>query len=116
MPNAYAYTVLAECESDSIARDFIDWLTRGHVQAVMDGGASEVRIVAIPDDGFPQHVEVRYLFDSKATYDHYVETAAPQLREEGRNRFPEGSGVVMSRTEGELIFLATPENPDGSPD
>jgi len=116
MPNAYAYTVLAECESDSIARDFIDWLTRGHVQAVLDGGASEVRVVARPDDGFPQQVEVRYLFESKSTYDRYVKTAAPRLREEGRARFPEGSGIEMSRTEGEQIFMATPENPEGDQD
>lgn len=46
--------------------------------------------------------EVRYTFPSRAMYDRYVATYAPQLRKEGLEKFA-GKGLNYSRSFGTFI-------------
>jgi len=101
--NPILYAVTAELPSAELAREYLDWLTGGHVQAVIAGGASAARIIQLQDgDSAPPRIEVQYVFPSQAALDRYLRDFAPALRQEGVERFA-SRGVSFTRRIGPIL-------------
>jgi hypothetical protein len=98
-----AYTVVVTFADEPTRTEFIAWLKDGHIAAVIRGGATSGEIVRVTDPGSPPQVEVRYAFPTRETFERYVSTTAPALREEGLKRFPSSRGVTFQRRLGELV-------------
>lgn len=101
---AFAYTVIGDFEDAAVAGEWIDWLRGGHVQAVLDGGATSAEVVRLePTAAAPLRVEVRYRFADHAAFQRYERDAAPALRADGLARFPPSRGVRLTRVLGEVV-------------
>lgn len=101
--NQILYAVTAEFPKAELAREYVDWLTGGHVQAVINGGASAARIVQMQAEaGAGPWIEVQYVFPSQAALDRYVRDCAPALRQEGVERFAR-RGVIFTRRIGQIL-------------
>jgi hypothetical protein len=88
------YIVHADFESVSLAQEWTAWLLRGHLDAVVAGGALSASLLQISQVQF----EARYRFESKEAFAKYESGAAVALRAEGAKLFPPGRGLVMSRS------------------
>ena len=107
---AVMYTVRATCPDEVTRERYIDWLANGHVQAVLDGGATAAVIVQF--DGEPAtvdaprafRVEVRYAFQDRPALERYTREFAPALRADGLRLFGPDSGVTFERTIGEAVW------------
>jgi hypothetical protein len=97
-----AYTVTARCDSEQTLRSYVEWLTSGHIQAVLRGGATRARVIRSADADDPRRVEVRYDFPTQEAFETYVADHAPALRAEGLERFGPGSGVEFVRSLGRI--------------
>lgn len=104
-----AYTVTATLPDDATARESIEWLEDGHVDAVVAAGAHSAMIVRL-DSPAPQtlppgsvQVETRYMFSTRDLFDRYLEHAAPGLRAEGLKRFSPERGIRYERRTGVII-------------
>ena len=92
------YSVIATLPARGLLPAYLAWLTDGHVQAVVAGGALEGGIEVIeggPDA--PIRVRSRYLFADAAAFARYEAEVAPALREDGRTHFVEPHGVTFAR-------------------
>jgi len=104
--SAVRYMVTANVGTDSKLRDeYLAWLKDGHVQAVVDGGATSAEVILLDGDGASEGFRIvsSYLFPNRAAYDKYVATVAPKLREEGKALFGTRD-VSFSRMLGEIQF------------
>jgi hypothetical protein len=99
---AIAYTVVATLPDEATASEYVAWLRRGHVDAVLRGGAGNAVIVRLQEPAQPIRVETRYVFPDRATFDRYLARTAPELRTEGLTRFGPDRGVAYQRTVGEV--------------
>jgi hypothetical protein len=107
------YQVLATLPDDRTAREYIQWLQGGHVDAVVAGGAGSSMIVRLTDDLPPSHpgapaagstrVLTQYVFDTRQSFDHYLTNVAPGLRADGLARFGPGRGVRFDRIVGDIV-------------
>ena len=102
----YRYTVSAEFANPAMAAEWLQWLKGGHVQEVLECGASSAEVVRL-DDAVTAY-EVRYVFPDRETYIQYRDNHAPRLQAEGLERFPDSSGVQYERSTG-LIEATFPE-------
>lgn len=99
-----AYSVIADFDAPPVAAEWLDWLTGGHLQAVLDGGARSAEVIRLePTSSAPLRFEVRYHFADLAAFQRYEQTAAPALRADGLARFPPSRGVRLQRTLGEVL-------------
>jgi len=96
-----AYTVTATLPDEPTRDRYERWLTGGHVQQVVEGGASSALVVRLSDP--PMSVQSRYEFPSDAAYQGYLRDHAPRLRAEGLALFGPGSGVVFRREVGTIL-------------
>jgi hypothetical protein len=78
---------------------YVAWLADGHVQAVVEGGATYAWVTRLDD----HRVESRYHFSDQAAYDRYDQVTAPALRADGIERFG-GRGVVFERAFGHCVL------------
>jgi hypothetical protein len=101
-----SYSVLATLPDSDTARSFLDWLTGGHVQAVIAGGARTARVIGVHTDGSTHKVEISYTFADQAAFDRYEQVHAPALRADGAARFGTIPGVSFERRVGSVIFQA----------
>lgn len=101
---AIAYTVTAIIPDEHTRRDYIAWLSDGHLDAVLSHGAHSAMIIKLDRDANtdPFKVETRYIFSTRARFDDYTTHHAPKLREEGVRLFVP-RGVKFSRTIGEVV-------------
>ncbi|WP_117214154.1 DUF4286 family protein [Allorhizocola rhizosphaerae] len=90
------YSVRSGFDDGQTRRRYLDWLTQGHAQAVVEAGAQSAEIVSY-DDG---SVETRYLFASREAFAAYEAGPAVALRADGKARFPDVRSV---RSVGEQI-------------
>ena len=100
------YTVRATCPTIQVRGRFLSWLSPNHVAAVMQGGATAVRIV-LPDqlpDKLSATVETQYVFPSRKAYDTYIRDHAPAMRADALQHFPPGSGVTWERQVAEIAI------------
>lgn len=93
-----AYTVSAILPDEPTAREYLDWLLSGHVQAVVHAGASSGVAARIVDPSAPIRVEARYVFANMPAYAAYLLEHAPGLRAEGLARFPPSRGIRFERS------------------
>lgn len=96
------YSVVATLPNKSLLRTYIEWLECGHVQAVLDGGASRASVVELDGEGEESHVRTVYEFETRADFDHYVRDHAPALRADGAARFGSLTGVKFEREIGRI--------------
>lgn len=103
--SAIAYSVTATMPDEPTALRYISWLQDGHVDAVVTGGAHSAMIVRLEPEkpGGAPRIETRYIFATRAAFEHYVQHHAPALRAEGLKLFGPASGVTMSRSIGEVL-------------
>lgn len=108
------YSVTATFPDEATAVEYTDWLTDGHVQQVLQAGASAARIVRLdPEEAEPggrdsarvgsPRLETHYEFPSRAAFDRYVREFAPALRADGLKRFPATRGVRFERRVGQMV-------------
>lgn len=90
------YSVFAALPDKPTLDRYLAWLSGGHVQAVIAGGASGATVSRLEplDDN---RVRIDYRFPDRAALDRYERTAAPKLRAEGLRLFPPESGVRIDR-------------------
>ena len=98
--NQITYTVRCRISDPAKAEQWLAWLKHGHIADVMKGGALSGQIVKMDEANV---YEVRYVFDSRASFDRYLKEFAPALREEGIRLFPPGADFEYSRTVGEVL-------------
>ena len=94
-----AYSVIAETDSEATMRAYVDWLTGGHIQDVIDAGARSACLVLMDeaDDGI-YRAEMRYLFGSRSEFETYERGPAVGLRSEGIALFgPESEHPIRFR-------------------
>ena len=101
--SAIAYTVAATFPTPDLAREYVEWLEDGHIDAVVRGGAHSAMIVRLTDPATPIRVEVRYIFSNRDVLDAYLAQHAPALRAQGLKRFPPERGVRFERTLGDVV-------------
>lgn len=105
------YTVTATLPDENLAREYVDWLVGGHVQAVLAGGAIEARVVCLESGSGPVQVESAYLFPDRPAYESYVSVHAPRLRAEGLAMFGSVPGVAFARRVGTVRYSAAGISP-----
>ncbi len=82
--STFAYTVIAETESEASLRAYVRWLMNGHINDVIEAGAlSGVLTMHEPTDQGLYVSEVRYMFASKEAFEAYERGPAVSLRAEG---------------------------------
>lgn len=102
------YCVTAEFDGLEVASEYVQWLQHGHLAQVLDGGATEARLVRLePTPERPLAFQTRYRFPSMAAFTRYEQEFAPKLRAEGAALFPPGRGVRMRRSLGEVLSSLT---------
>ena len=106
-----AYTVIAEIPDEGTLREYLAWLTPGHIGEVVAAGATGAQVIGpMPgaDGGFqgPIRVESRYIFPTLEAFRAYETIHAPRLRAEGLERFGPQRGIRMSRSVGVLAGRA----------
>ncbi|MFO0596680.1 MAG: hypothetical protein U0228_15290 [Myxococcaceae bacterium] len=99
MDPMFTYSVNAKFERPELAKEWVDWLQRGHLQAVIDAGAREAMLVQLG----PLEFEARYRFTDEAAFRAYEAGPAVPLRAEGVAKFPPSRGVVMTRSLGPVL-------------
>lgn len=97
----FRYTVSATFDDDAVAREWLEWLARGHCADVRAGGALNAEVIAL--DGDDITFEVRYDFPTREAFEQYEADHAPGLRDEGLERFPTHRGISYARSSGELV-------------
>jgi hypothetical protein len=111
--SAIAYTVIATFSDPRVAQEWIDWLVSGHIDSVLQHGATDAEIVRL--DSPDVKVEVRYHFPSRSVFSDYELNHAPALRAEGIAKFPPQRGVSYQRTIG-VVQSIHPVAPRSSPE
>lgn len=101
-----AYSVTATLSDPTLASEYIAWLSGGHMQRVLEGGAGTAAIVRMEQPATPPQVEARYTFPDRAAFDRYIAETAPGLRAEGLERFPRG--VAFERRVGAVVWSSPP--------
>jgi hypothetical protein len=96
-----AYTVAVTFQERNLADEWLRWLSDGHIQEVLAGGATDAEIVQL--DGAELVYEVRYHFPSRSVFAQYEKDHAPRLRAEALQRFPPEKGVVYRRVVGTIV-------------
>lgn len=96
--SSITYTVIASFTDGRVADEWIDWLKSGHIEQVLEHGATDAEILRL--DSPERKVEVRYHFPSRKVFSEYEINHAPKLRAEGMTRFPPQRGVSYQRTIG----------------
>lgn len=100
MPTPYSYAVRAKFETEALAREWMDWLTHGHLADVVKAGALRAMLVQLA----PLEAEARYVFASEAAFKAYEAGPAVALRAEGAAKFPPSRGVTMTRAQGPVLL------------
>lgn len=101
MSEQIAYTVRATFTDPEVADEWVAWLTGGHIEEVIKGGATDAQIIQL--DGDDYQYEVRYRFPSREAFRAYEQNHAPRLRAEGLEKFPTSRGITYARSTGEII-------------
>lgn len=97
-----SYVVHATFTTPALREEWITWLAEGHLAEIIAAGAEDAEVTMI--DGDPPRAEARYRFSTRVMLDRYLQHHAPRLRAEGLKRFPDGSGVVLARSTGEVVL------------
>lgn len=99
------YTVTATFPDRTLLSAYLAWLTEGHVQEVLDAGATHATVAEIVNAD-PPAVESQYVFESPAAFDRYEAEHAPRLRADGLARFGPGTGIRFARRTAHLHFFS----------
>lgn len=93
------YTVTCRFADPAVGDEWVSWLQREHLRAVLDAGALRATVMRVDR----QHYEVHYRFESREAYDRYISDHAPRLRKEGLRAFPLERGLTYSRHVAEVV-------------
>ena len=101
MSEPIAYTVRATFSDPEVADEWVAWLTGGHIEEVIKGGAIGAEIIQL--DGDEYQYEVRYHFPSREAFQAYERDHAPRLRADGLEKFPTTRGITYARSTAAII-------------
>ncbi|MBI1190961.1 MAG: DUF4286 family protein [Tepidisphaera sp.] len=96
-----SYAVTATLPNETMVGEYVAWLTGGHIQQVISGGAIRAEVVRITDPTSPLRVQARYVFPDRTALDRYVTQFAPALRAEGVAKW--GDRVTFVREVGDIV-------------
>lgn len=105
-----SYSVLATFTEALTAAEYADWLTGGHVQAILQAGAVSAQVTRLDPlshsahDPEPIQILAEYLFTDLDAFDRYVQDQAPRLRAESAERFGSRPGISFQRRQGSVIL------------
>ena len=106
-PLSYVVTAILHDRSD--AERYIEWLKRGHVQAVLKW-ASRAEIVLLDSPSHTHtgdvYVQSTYLFEDRAAFQRYEEEGAPQLRAEGIEFAKSLASIEFKRSIGVVLYVS----------
>jgi hypothetical protein len=108
-----SYAVTATLPDAATRDEYVAWLAGGHIQQVIQGGASDAAVILLDSDQGLYRVRSQYSFPSRSAFDLYISDHAPALRADGLSRFPPGRGVSFVRELG-TIHTAVPDVPMGA--
>jgi hypothetical protein len=99
------YSVTATLISKEVQDEYIEWLTLGHAQALVErGSALTAEVQVLQGDEF--RVTASYVFANQSSYDTYANGLALELRGDGVTRFVDTKKAVkFERSIGEVIFF-----------
>ena len=100
----FSYSVFATLKDKSDLSAYTNWLSGGHVQAIIDRGGALDCTISVYDNGDSVVVESRYTFPSKSEYDGYCNGLALELRAEGIALWVDTEKVKFERKTGEIVF------------
>ncbi|MCB9675958.1 MAG: DUF4286 family protein [Alphaproteobacteria bacterium] len=95
------YDVRCAFTDPRVAKRWVEWLHAGHLQDVLDAGATSARVVRIRGTG--PVFEARYTFASAEDFARYEREEAPRLRALGLEAFPLSLGLEYSRTVSDAV-------------
>lgn len=100
------YTVIATISAPEYLNEYSEWLSGGHVQALIDEGGALSGEVVILQDSEGTRVCSNYIFPSMETYEAYANgEVAKRLRADGVARFVETQKVAkFERMLGPISF------------
>ena len=79
-------------------------MKNGHVQGVVDSGATSAEVIVLESDDGSVRVESSYIFPSRAAFQAYFDGPAIALREEGKALLIDTGKVSFQRRIGEIVF------------
>jgi hypothetical protein len=84
---------------------FQNWLTNGHIQGVLAGGALSAEVIVLDAD-VDQLVRVEsvYTFGSREALQSYFDGPAIPLREEGKALFIDTKKATFTRNIGNIVL------------
>ena len=97
------YMVTATLPDEDTRDAYLEWIQGGHLDHVIQGGASSARLVRMDDPARPLEAAAVYTFPSKAAFEAYLRDHAPRLRAEGLGKFGPQSGVTFRRQVGTIL-------------
>ncbi|RYD51954.1 MAG: DUF4286 family protein [Sphingobacteriales bacterium] len=99
------YNVTVQTEPE-IEQDWIQWMQQEHIPELLATGlfteARLCRLTQQPEDSAPTYA-AQYFFPDQTSYDTYLDTYAPAMRQKGIDRF--GSRFVAFRTVLEVLSV-----------
>ncbi len=109
-----AYTVTAIIPTPESAREYVDWLLRGHLAEVLAGGALSAEVIGPIENGAKAGdssgltfdgivIETRYTFATLSAFRSYEQEHAPRLRAEGLKKFGPERRIRFERRLGEVL-------------
>lgn len=114
MMGEIAYTVTAMVPTAAMAGEYVEWLTQGHLDEVLAGGALSAEVIRpfepagsagagsdTPADGVV--IETRYMFATLSAFRSYEQHHAPRLRADGLKKFGPERGIRFERQLGEIV-------------
>lgn len=105
----YAYTVTVTFtgpQQAGLSLDWLEWMRSSHLADVCAAGARQAILVQRDDTPHPTF-EARYLFESRGSFDRYLDLHAPRLRREGLEKFPVENGIQYARSTGTVLAQAS---------
>jgi len=96
----FTYTVTCTFNDSATAEEWITWLRDEHLAEVLKCGAQDAEVIQL--DGESCRCEVRYHFQSRASFAQYERDHAPRLRVDGLKRFPPERGLKYERSTGDV--------------
>ena len=102
----FCYTVTATLSSQEALDPYLDWLSHGHIQALLPW-ALDARVIVLDVGSDLPQVQSTYRFASRQDFERYQAQGAPKLQREGKELAHRLGGISFTRTRGTEIASAT---------
>ena len=102
----FCYTVTATLSSHNALDPYLDWLSNGHIQALLPW-ALDARVIVLDVGSDLPQVQSTYRFANQQDFEAYQSQGAPKLQSEGKELAQRLGGISFTRTWGIEVAKAT---------